>query len=54
MHVRDLLVTYNKLYALLLASGLGGFAPLVLADDSQDVGSVHVAGERTLGTGHMI
>ena len=47
-------MTYNKLYALLLASGLGGFAPLVLADDSQDVGSVHVAGERTLGTGHMI
>ncbi|QZI69767.1 TonB-dependent receptor [Pseudomonas protegens] len=44
----------NKLYALLLASGLGSFAPLVLADDTVDVGSVNVAGKQTLGNGHMI
>lgn len=44
----------NKLYALLLASGLGSFAPLVLADDSVDVGAVNVAGKQTLGNGHMI
>lgn len=44
----------NTLYALLLASGLGGFAPLVLADDAQDVGSVNIAGKQTLGSGHMI
>ncbi|ALI00421.1 ferrichrome porin FhuA [Pseudomonas sp. FW306-02-F02-AA] len=44
----------NKLYALLLASGLGGFAPQVLADDSVDVGAVNVTGKQTLGNGHMI
>ncbi|MCL9653324.1 TonB-dependent receptor [Pseudomonas protegens] len=44
----------NKLYALLLASGLGSFAPLVLAEDTVDVGSVNVAGKQTLGNGHMI
>ncbi|MBC2656735.1 TonB-dependent receptor [Pseudomonas sp. MSSRFD41] len=44
----------NKLYALLLASGLGSFAPLVLADDSVDVGAVNVAGKQSLGNGHMI
>lgn len=44
----------TKLYALLLASGLGSFAPLVMADDSVDVGSVNVAGKQTLGNGHMI
>ena len=43
-------MNYNTLYALLLASGLGGFAPLVMADDTQDVGSVNVAGKQTLGT----
>jgi len=47
-------VNDNTLYALLLASGLGGFAPLVLADDAQDVGSVNIAGKQTLGSGHMI
>ncbi|MFB4247905.1 TonB-dependent receptor family protein [Pseudomonas idahonensis] len=44
----------NKLYALLLASGLSSFAPLVLAEDTVDVGSVNVAGKQTLGNGHMI
>ncbi|MQA52361.1 TonB-dependent receptor [Pseudomonas piscis] len=44
----------NKLYALLLASGLGSFAPLVLADDTVDVGAVNVAGKQSLGNGHMI
>ena len=47
-------MNHNTLYALLLASGLGGFAPLVLADDAQDVGSVNIAGKQTLGSGHMI
>jgi len=47
-------VKITKLYALLLASGLGSFAPLVMADDSVDVGSVNVAGKQTLGNGHMI
>ncbi|WP_259740658.1 TonB-dependent receptor plug domain-containing protein, partial [Pseudomonas poae] len=47
-------MNYNKLYALLLATGLGGFAPLVLAQDAQDVGSVNIAGKQTLGNGHMI
>ncbi|MFK3791123.1 MULTISPECIES: TonB-dependent receptor family protein [Pseudomonas] len=44
----------NKLYALLLASGLGSFAPLVLADDTVDVGAVNVVGKQSLGNGHMI
>ncbi|MCU7649247.1 TonB-dependent receptor family protein [Pseudomonas piscis] len=44
----------NKLYALLLASGLGSFAPLVLADDTVDVGAVNVVGKQPLGNGHMI
>lgn len=54
MQVKDLHVNYNNLYALLLASGLGGFAPLILADDAQDVGLVNITGKQNLGNGHMI